>query len=143
MRDSRALSIVKDAMASIAGATGEECVEHTPEFVSLIGEYAFEGAALTLAEGIASAVAPGAYAAAQGYKMRRIERNIKITFSKLEKRVSVIEERLEALGEQDRLKYTGEYRDAYLDTIVDENQGEKVRCCTWAFINSMSVAGFE
>ena len=51
-----------------------------------------------------------------------------------------INARLEALEEQDRCKYSGGYRDAYLDTIVDENQEEKVRCCTWAFVNSMGVS---
>lgn len=139
MRESKAFAIVKDASASMADAICEEGAGHAAEIASFVNELAFGGAALAVAEGLMGALAPGAYAAAQGYKARRTERNIRTALLELRKSMDEVNSRLEMLEEKDRRKYSEEYRDAYLDTIVDENQEEKVRCCTWAFVNSMGV----
>lgn len=140
MGDNKALTITKDISVSVADAICEEGAGHVPEIASFVSELAFDGAALTVADGILGALVPGAYAAVQGYKMRRTERNIRTALFELRRSMDEINARLEMLEEQDRCKYSGGYRDAYLDTIVDENQEEKVRCCTWAFVNSMGVS---
>lgn len=140
MDDNKALAITKDISVSVADAICEESADHVPEIASFVSELAFDGAALAVADGILGALVPGAYAAVQGYKTRRTERNIRTALLELRGSMDEINARLEALEEQDRCKYSGGYRDAYLDTIVDENQEEKVRCCTWAFVNSMGVS---
>lgn len=140
MGDNKALTITKDISFSVADAICEEGADHVPEIASFISDLAFDGAALTVADGILGALVPGTYAAVQGYKTRRTERNIRTALFELRRSMDEINARLETLEEQDRCKYSGGYRDAYLDTIVDENQEEKVRCCTWAFVNSMGVS---
>lgn len=140
MDDNKALAITKDISVSVADAICEEGADHVSEIASFVSGLAFDGAALTVADGILGALVPGAYAAVQGYKTRRTERNIRTALLELRGSMDEINARLEALEEKDRCKYSGGYRDAYLDTIVDENQEEKVRCCTWAFVNSMGVS---
>lgn len=139
MRESKSSAIVKDVSASVVDAICEEGAGHVAEIAPFVGELAFDGAALAVVEGMMGALAPGVYAAAQGYKTRRTERNIRTALLELRKSMDEVNCRLEMLEEKDRCKYSREYRDAYLDTIVDENQKEKIRCCTWVFVNSMGV----
>ncbi len=140
MREGKASAIAKDVSASVADAICEEVAGHVSEVASFVNELVFDGAALAVADGIVGALVPGVYAAAQGYKTRRTERNVRTALLELRKLMDEVNIRLEMLEEKDRCKYSREYRDAYLDTIVDGNQEEKVRCCTWAFVNSMGVS---
>ena len=78
MDDDKALAITKDISVSVADAICEEGADHVSEIASFVSGLAFDGAALTVADGILGALVPGAYAAVQGYKTRRTERNISV-----------------------------------------------------------------
>ena len=53
-----------------------------------------------------------------------------------------VNERLNRLDENQRRKFSeGMYRDAFLDSIVNENEPEKVAYCVHAFINAMGEEG--
>ena len=96
------------------------------------------GAASVVADGVVGAVAPGVFGAVMGYKVRRFERNIIELISELSANMDEVNNRLNQLEESQRKKFSdGMYCDVFLDSIVNENEPEKVACCVHAFINAM------
>ena len=122
-------------IAADFATTGAEAVVET----AAIHDAGFQGAASILADGVVGAVAPGALGLVFGYRMRRTERNLIILIDKLSSNIEIVNERLDSLEATVRDKYTnGSYRDAFLDSVVDENEPEKVSRNVNAFINCMA-----
>ena len=139
MDSRKAKGIAADLAATSAEAVVETAADNLPLLASAIHDAGFQGAASILADGVVGAVAPGALGLAFGYRMRRTERNLIILIDKLSSDIGIVNERLDSLETTVRDKYTnGSYRDAFLDSVVDENEPEKVSRNVNAFINCMA-----
>lgn len=133
------LSKIKDATTASADSAANIALDHLPDAAQFLANTSLDGFASILADGIVSAIAPGVYGAAISYRQRRTERNLKQVISQLESSQKIINERISQLEQETQRKFSGIYRDAYLDTIADENQSEKVERCTNAYINAMAM----
>lgn len=139
MDSRKARGIAADLAAIGAETVTETAADNLPLLASAIHDAGFQGAASILADGVVGAVAPGALGLVFGYRMRRTERNLIILIDKLSSNIEIVNERLDALETTIRDKYTnGSYRDAFLDSVVDENEPEKVSRNVNAFINCMA-----
>lgn len=133
------IQTLKDGAVASAEAATETALDHLSDIGELLSSTPFSGFAGILADSVVGAVVPGFQSAVFDYRMNRTAKNLKQSISQLFENQEVINERLSALEEEERNKFTGPYRDAYLDTIVDENREEKVSRCTNAFINIMAI----
>lgn len=139
MNGSKAKGIAVDLAETGAEAAAETAADNLPLLASAIRDAGFQGAASILADGVVSAVVPGALGLIFGYRMRRAERNLITLIDKLSSNIEIVNERLDSLETAVRDKYTnGSYRDAFLDSVVDENEPEKVSRNVNAFINCMA-----
>ena len=139
MDSKKVRGIAADLAASGAETVAETAADNLPLLASAIHDAGFQGAASILADGVVGAVAPGALGLVFGYRMRRTERNLIILVDKLSSNIEIVNERLDALETTVRDKYiNGSYRDAFLDSVVDENEPEKVSRNVNAFINCMA-----
>lgn len=133
-------NIAKDAALATADSCAETTLNNLPAVGELLKETAFDGLAEILLGGVVSAVAPGAYGGIMNYRMRRTERNLVTLIETLSQRVDEIERRLASLEEGARDKFmTGIYRDAMLDSVLDENQTEKVQRIANMYFNLMTI----
>lgn len=129
---------IKDASYAITESGTEVVLDNLPELSSVLAHSGLHGAASVVANGVVGAVAPGVFGAVMGYKVRRFERNMIELVSELSVNMDKVNERLDRLEENQRIKFSdGMYRDVFLDSIVNENEPEKVACCVRAFINAM------
>lgn len=139
MDSRKARDIAADLAATGAETVAETAADNLPLLASAIHDAGFQGTASILADGVVGAVAPGALGLVFGYRMRRTERNLIILIDKLSSNIEIVNERLDAFETTIRDKYTnGSYRDALLDSVVDENEPEKVSRNVNAFINCMA-----
>lgn len=139
MDSRKAKGIAADLAATGAETVAETAADNLPLLASAIHDAGFQGAASILADGVVGAVAPSALGLVFGYRMRRTERNLIILIDKLSSSIEIVNERLDSLETTVRDKYTnGSYRDAFLDSVVDENEPEKVSRNVNAFINCMA-----
>lgn len=139
MDSKKAKGIAADFVTTGTEAVVETAADNLPLLASAIHDAGFQGAASILADGVVGAVAPGALGLVFGYRMRRTERNLIILIDKLSSNIEIVNERLDSLEATVRDKYTnGSYRDAFLDSVVDENEPEKVSRNVNAFINCMA-----
>lgn len=139
MDSKKAKGIAADFATTGAEAVVETAADNLPLLASAIHDAGFQGAASILADGVVGAIAPGALGLVFGYRMRRTERNLIILIDKLSSNIEIVNERLDSLEATVRDKYTnGSYRDAFLDSVVDENEPEKVSRNVNAFINCMA-----
>ena len=133
---------VKDASLAIVESGTETVLDNLPKLSGALAQAGLHGAASVVADGIVGAVAPGVFGAVMGYKVRRFERNVIELISELSASMDKVNERLDRLDENQRRKFSeGMYRDAFLDSIVNENEPEKVVYCVHAFINAMGEEG--
>lgn len=133
---------VKDASLAIVESGTETVLDNLPKLSGALAQAGLHGAAFVVADGVVGAVAPGVFGAAMGYKVRRFERNVIELISELSASMDKVNERLDRLDENQRRKFSeGMYRDAFLDSIVNENEPEKVAYCVHAFINAMGEDG--
>lgn len=129
---------VKDASHAIVESGTEVVLDNLPELSGVLAQSGLHGAASVVANGVVGAVAPGVFGAVMGYKVRRFERNMIELVSELSANMDKVNERLNQLEENQRRKFSdGMYRDVFLDSIVNENEPEKVAYCVHAFINAM------
>lgn len=133
---------VKDASLAIVESGTETVLDNLPKLSAALTQAGLHGAASVVADGVVGAVAPGVFGAVMGYKVRRFERNVIELISELSASMDKVNERLNRLDENQRRKFSeGMYRDAFLDSIVNENEPEKVVYCVHAFINAMGEEG--
>ncbi|MCR8907983.1 hypothetical protein NW198_05040 [Thermophilibacter sp. ET337] len=133
---------VKDASLAIVESGTETVLDNLPKLSAALTQAGLHGAASVVADGVVGAVAPGVFGAVMGYKVRRFERNVIELISELSASMDKVNERLDRLDENQRRKFSeGMYRDAFLDSIVNENEPEKVAYCVHAFINAMGEEG--
>ena len=133
---------VKDVSLAIVESGTETVLDDLPKLSGALAQAGLHGAASVVADGVVGAVAPGVFGAAMGYKVRRFERNVIELISELSASMDKVNERLDRLDESQRRKFSeGMYRDAFLDSIVNENEPEKVAYCVHAFINAMGEEG--
>lgn len=129
---------VKDASLAIVESGTETVLDNLPQLSGALAQAGLHGAASVVADGVVGAVAPGVFGALMGYKARRFERNIIELVSELSANMDKVNSRLNQLEESQRKKFSdGIYRDVFLDSIVNENEPEKVAYCVRAFINAM------
>lgn len=135
---------VKDASLAIVESGTETVLDNLPKLSGALAQADLHGAASVVADGVVGAVAPGVFGAVMGYKVRRFERNVIELISELSSSMDKVNERLDRLDENQRRKFSeGMYRDAFLDSIVNENEPEKVAYCVRAFINAMGEEGIS
>lgn len=128
----------KDASLAIVESGTETVLDNLPKLSGALARAGLHGAASVVADGVVGAVAPGVFGAVMGYKVRRFERNIIELISELSANMDEVNNRLNQLEESQRKKFSdGMYCDVFLDSIVNENEPEKVACCVHAFINAM------
>ena len=129
---------VRDASLAIAESGTETVLDNLPRLSGALAQAGLHGAASVVADGVVGAVVPGVFGAVMGYKVRRFERNIIELVSELSANMDKVNNRLNQLEESQRKKFSdGMYRDVFLDSIVNENEPEKVAYCVHAFINAM------
>lgn len=139
MDSRKAKGIAADLAATGTETIAETTADNLPLLASAIHDAGFQGAASILADGVIGAVAPGALGLVFGYRMRRVERNLVTLINELSANRDIVNDRLDSLEAAVRAKYTnGSYRDAFLDSVVDENEPEKVSRNVNAFINCMA-----
>ena len=139
MDSKMAKGIAADFAATSAEAVAETAADNLPLLASAIHDAGFQGAASILADGVVGAIAPGALGFVFGYRMKRTERNLITLINKMSSNIEIVNERLDSLETTVRDKFTnGSYRDAFLDSVVDENEPEKVSRNVNAFINCMA-----
>lgn len=128
----------KDASLAIAESGVDTLLDNLPELSGALAQAGLHGAASVVADGVVGAVAPGVFGAVMGYKVRRFEKNVIELVSELSTNMDKVNERLDRLEENQRRKFSdGVYRDAFLDSIIDENEPDKVAYSVNAFINAM------
>ena len=128
----------KDASLAIAESGVDTLLDNLPELSGALAQAGLHGAASVAADGVVGAVAPGVFGAVMGYKVRRFEKNVIELVSELSTNMDKVNERLDRLEENQRRKFSdGVYRDAFLDSIIDENEPDKVAYSVNAFINAM------
>ena len=128
----------KDASLAIAESGVDTLLDNLPELSGALAQAGLHGAASVVADGVVGAVAPGVFGAVMGYKVRRFEKNVIELVSELSTNMDKVNERLDRLEENQRKKFSdGVYRDAFLDSIIDENEPDKVAYSVNAFINAM------
>lgn len=128
----------KDASLAIAESDVDTLLDNLPELSGALAQAGLHGAASVVADGVVGAVAPGVFGAVMGYKVRRFEKNVIELVSELSTNMDKVNERLDRLEESQRRKFSdGVYRDAFLDSIIDENEPDKVAYSVNAFINAM------
>ena len=136
MDKERAKGIAIDTAASAAESVAEVAVDNLPALASVVKEIGFEGAAAALADGVVGAVAPGMLGLVMNYKLRRAERNVGQLFAELSQNMTEINRRLDSLESDRKAKFTeGSYRDALLDTIIEEVEPSKIQGAINAFLN--------
>ena len=123
---------VKDASLAIVESGTETVLDNLPMLSAALTQAGLHGAASVVADGVVGAVAPGVFGAVMGYKVRRFERNMIELVSELSANMDKVNNRLNQLEESQRKKFSdGMYRDVFLDSIVNENEPEKVAfACT-------------
>lgn len=132
------LEKAKDASLAIAESGVDTLLDNLPELSGALAQAGLHGAASVVADGVVGAVAPGVFGAVMGYKVRRFEKNVIELVSELSTNMDKVNERLDRLEENQRRKFSdGVYRDAFLDSIIDENEPDKVAYSVNAFINAM------
>lgn len=83
-------------------------------------------------------MAPGVLGAVTNYRLKRMERNIIVLIDEMASNLEIVNDRLDALDSDTRSKFTsGKYRDAFLDSIINENESETVARNVNAFVNLM------
>lgn len=128
----------KDASLAIAESGVDTLLDNLPELSGALAQAGLHGAASVVADGVVGAVVPGVFGAVMGYKVRRFEKNVIELVSELSTNMDKVNERLDRLEENQRKKFSdGVYRDAFLDSIIDENEPDKVAYSVNAFINAM------
>lgn len=128
----------KDASLAIAESGVDTLLDNLPELSGALAQAGLHGAASVVADGVVGAVVPGVFGAVMGYKVRRFEKNVIELVSELSKNMDEVNNRLDRLEENQRRKFSdGVYRDAFLDSIIDENEPDKVAYSVNAFINAM------
>lgn len=130
--------IVIDAAIATAESASETTFNNLPMLASAVGEAGLQGAASLLADGIVGAVAPGVLGAVMNYRLKRMERNIIVLIDEMASNLEIVNDRLNALDYDTRSKFTsGKYRDAFLDSVINENESETVARNVNAFVNLM------
>lgn len=139
MDSKKAKGIAAD-LATIGTETiAETAADNLPLLASTIQSAGFQGAASILADGVVGAVAPRALGFVFSYRMKRAERNLITLVDELSANIDIVNSRLDSLEATVRDKFiNGSYRDAFLDSVVDENEPEKVSRNINAFINCMA-----
>ncbi len=133
---------VKNASADAASAAAETGVEtiadNLPALAELARDAGLEGSAALLADGAVGAIAPRALGFIMAYRLNRTERNVALLIGELAQKMDIVNRRLDALEAPEQDKFIGgKYRDAFLDSIVDEIEEDKVRISVNAFLNLM------
>ncbi len=133
---------VKNAASDAASAaieTGAETIaDNLPVLAEIARDVGLEGPAALLADGAVGAIAPRAIGFLMAYKMNRSERNVAVLINELAQKMDIVNQRLGALEASAQDKFVGgKYRDAFLDSIVDEIEEDKVRLSVNAFLNLM------
>lgn len=138
---SEAKKVAADAASAAIEAGAEAIADNLPVLAEVARGAGLEGPAALLADGVVGAIAPRAFGFITAYKMSRAERNVALLIGELSQKLGVVNRRLEALESSERDKFTeGKYRDAFLDSIVDEIEEDKVRVSVNAFLNLMGEA---
>lgn len=108
--------------------------EILPMVVKEYGECLVGEGIATLAGEVVGAICPRVNNIRLGYKQKRLERNVNITFEKLRDKQDEIEGRLLEL-ENGQQKYLSNITEMLLDQIVDEIQEQKVDLNVNGYIN--------
>lgn len=142
--DKSVKGIVSDAVKAGAETGTEVILENLPAIANeagkIIGNSAVNAVIQSIAGGVVGAIAPGVFSFGLTYKQNRLERNVVSFLQQIAARQDMIENRLNALSEETKQKFVnGSYRDALLDNIASENQGQKVQDNINGYINMMSV----
>ena len=143
--NSRDLKNAAGDAASAALEVGAEVIaDNLPTLAGLAQSAGLSGAAALLVDGTIGAIAPRMFGFVMSYKMNRAERNVAILIDELAQKIDEVNRRLDALEPSKRDKFIGgTYQEAYLDSIVDEAEKDKVRLCTDSFLNLMSEEDFS
>lgn len=127
-----------DMASATTEATAETALDNLPMLASAVGGAGLQGAAAILADGVVGAVAPGALGVVLNYRLKRMERNLISLVNELSSNLDTVNSRLDSLDSATRDKFTsGKYRDAFLDSVISENESEKVARSVNAFVNLM------
>lgn len=139
-----AKDIAIDTTIAATESTAEVALDNLPVLASTLNDAGLQGAAMLLADGVLSAVAPGALGFVLNYRLRRMERNLVTLINELSGRLNIVNERLDSLKPDTREKFiNGSYRDAFLDSVVEENEPEKVSRNVNAFVNLMGCDNLD
>lgn len=134
----RAKETAADATSATVEASVEVALDNLPVLAAAMREAGLQGAANILADSIVGAVAPGALSLVVNYRLNRMQRNVRYLIDELASNPDVVNGRLDALEPVVRSKFVeGPYRDAFLDSVVNENESEKVFQSVNAFVNLM------
>lgn len=130
--------IAVDVASATVEASAEASLDNLPILATALGEAGLQGAANVLADSIVGAVAPGALGLVINYRLNRMQRNVKHLIDELSSNLDIVNDRLDSLEPVIRGKFVeGSYRDAFLDSVVEENEPEKVSQSVNAFVNLM------
>lgn len=130
--------IAVDVVSATAETSAEVALDNLPVLATALGEAGLQGAANILADSIVGAVAPGALGLVINYRLSRMQRNVKYLIDELSSNLDIVNGRLDSLEPIVRGKFVeGPYRDAFLDSVVEENEPEKVSQSVNAFVNLM------
>ena len=134
----KAKGIAVDVASATVEASAEVSLDNLPILATALGEAGLQGAANVLADSIVGAVAPGALGLVVNYRLNRMQRNVKHLIDELSSNLDIVNDRLDSLEPVARGKFVeGSYRDAFLDSVGEENEPEKVSQSVNAFVNLM------
>ncbi len=133
---------VKNATADAASAaveTGVEAIaDNLPALAELARDAGLEVLPLCLPMEPSAQSLQGVFGFIMAYKLNRTERYVALLIGELAQKMDIVNRRLDALEAPEQGKFIGgKYRDAFLDSIVDEIEEDKVRISVNAFLNLM------
>ncbi|MDO4849383.1 MAG: hypothetical protein Q4B45_06410 [Coriobacteriia bacterium] len=138
MSNRKLKGVAADAGAAAIEVGAEAIADNLPLLAEVMGNAGLEGMASVLAGGTLGAIAPRAFGFVMNYKMNKAERNVSLLIAELSQNMCEINRRPDALEASRRNKFVGgTYQEAFLDSIVDEVEEDKVRLCVNAFLNLM------
>ncbi|WP_411842450.1 hypothetical protein [Salinicoccus sp. HZC-1] len=132
----------KEKKNNIKSATSEltlnTALEVSAEYSTQVIKESIEGSLADIAVDMGTSLVPGLAGAAQNYKRRRFENNIKKFVEELSGRVEIINANLEKKNEEQKEKLEMLFQYVF-DFVIDEKQEEKIELMVNGFVKVTEV----